>query len=171
MNQSATTFLLARLVEVPLRGRGSAREIAGVKFNLDKCCSCRTGYVNPQPSPESLQAFYARCGHGSKSLTSFAAVMASEVEFPNSTVDALRLVTYAKKLLGPCHEVKAQALDIGSGYGFFSQAAMAQGFQVTAVNPASAENQIFQQLNGVEPIPRFFEEVDFGSEKFESGDS
>ena len=93
--------------------------------------------------------------------------MASEVEFPNSTVDARRLVTYAKQLLGPCQGGKAKALDIGSGYGFFSRAALDQGFQVVAVNPARAENRIFQQLNGLEPIPLFFEEVDFGTEKFD----
>jgi SAM-dependent methyltransferase len=78
-----------------------------------------------------------------------------------------RLVTYAKELLGPCRAGTARALDIGSGYGFFSRAARDQGFQVTAVNPASEENRIFQQLNGVESIPRFFEAVDFDTEKFD----
>ena len=72
-------------------------------------------------------------------LRPLAAVMASEAEFPNSTVDARRLVTYAKGLLGPCPEGKAKALDIGSGYGFFSRAALDQGFQVVAVNPAEAK--------------------------------
>jgi SAM-dependent methyltransferase len=143
------------------------KEIAGVKFNLDKCCACGTGYVNPQPSAESLKSFYACRGHGSKSLISFDKVMASEVEFPNSTIDAQRMVTYAKGLLGPGKEGKAKALDIGSGYGFFSKAALEQGFQVIAVNPASAENRIFKQLNGFEPIPLFFEEVDFDTEKFD----
>jgi len=93
--------------------------------------------------------------------------MASEVEFPNSTVDAQRMVSYAKQLLMPIKKGKAKALDIGAGYGFFSRAALEQGFQVTAVNPASAENRIFKQLNGFEPIPLFFEEVDFGREKFD----
>jgi SAM-dependent methyltransferase len=144
-----------------------SKEIAGVKFNLDKCCACGTGYVNPQPSAESLKSLYACCGHGSKSLTSFDQVMASEVEFPNSTVDARKLVTYAKELLGPFKAGEAKALDIGSGYGFFCKAAMEQGFQAIAVNPASAENRIFQQLNGFEPIPLFFEEVDFDTEKFD----
>jgi SAM-dependent methyltransferase len=144
-----------------------SKEIAGARFNLDKCGACGTGYVNPQPSAESLHSFYACCGHGSKSLTSFDAVMASEVEFPNSTIDARRLVTYAKGLLGPCQKGKAKALDIGSGYGFFSRAALEQGFQVVSVNPARAENRIFQQLNGLEPIPLFFEAVDFGTEKFD----
>jgi SAM-dependent methyltransferase len=144
-----------------------SQEIAGVKFNLDKCCACGTAYVNPPPSAASLKSFYACCGHGSKSLTSLDQVMAAEVEFPNSTVDAQRLVTYAKKLLGPCQEGKGQALDIGSGYGFFSKAALEQGFQVMAVNPASAENRIFQQLNGFEPIPLFFEEVDFAAKQFD----
>jgi SAM-dependent methyltransferase len=143
------------------------KEIAGVKFNLDKCCACGTGYVNPQPSAASLKSLYTCPGHGSKSLISFDKVMASEVEFPNSTVDAQRLVTYAKELLGPFKAGEAKALDIGSGYGFFSKAALEQGFQVMAVNPASAENRISKQLNGFEPIPLFFEEVDFGAEKFD----
>jgi SAM-dependent methyltransferase len=144
-----------------------SKEIDGVNFHLDRCCVCGTGYVNPPPSAASLKSLYARIGHGSKSLTSFEAVVASEVEFPNSTVDARRMVTYAKKLLGPRKEGQATALDIGSGYGFFSRAALEQGFQVVAVNPAMAENRIFRQLNGFDPIPQFFEEVDFGTEKFD----
>ena len=143
------------------------KEVAGVTFNLDKCCACGTGYVNPQPPAESLKSIYACIGHGSKSLTSLEEVMAAEVEFPNSTVDAQRMVSYAKKLLGPLKDGQAKALDIGAGYGFFSRAALAQGFQVTAVNPASAENRIFQQLNGFAPFPLFFEEVDFGRERFD----
>ena len=144
-----------------------SKEIAGLKINLDKCCTCGTAYVNPQPSAESLKSIYSCIGHGSKSLTSFDKVIASEVEFPNSTVDAKRMVNYAKKLMEPVKAGKAKALDIGSGYGFFSKAALEQGFQVIAVNPARAENRIFKQLNGFEPIPLFFEEVDFGTEKFD----
>ena len=67
----------------------------------------------------------------------------------------------------PYKQGQAKALDIGAGYGFFSRAALEQGFQVIAVNPASAENRIFKQLNGFEPIPLFFEEVDFGRERFD----
>jgi 2-polyprenyl-3-methyl-5-hydroxy-6-metoxy-1,4-benzoquinol methylase len=144
-----------------------SQEVAGVNFTLDKCCACGTGYVNPQPSAESLRSLYACIGHGSKSLASLDEVMAAEVEFPNSTVDAQRMVNYATQLLGPIKEEPAKALDIGAGYGFFSRAARARGFQVTAINPASAENRIFSQLNGFEPIPLFFEEVNFGRERFD----
>jgi SAM-dependent methyltransferase len=144
-----------------------SKEVAGLKFDLDKCCTCGTAYVNPQPSAESLKAIYSCFGHGSKSLTSFDQVMASEAEFPNSTVDAQRMVSQAKKLMGPLTAGRPKALDVGSGYGFFSKAAREQGFQVVAVNPALEENRIFKQLNGLEPIPRFFEEVDFGEDKFD----
>ncbi|MGA9755093.1 MAG: methyltransferase domain-containing protein [Desulfobaccales bacterium] len=144
-----------------------SKEIAGVIFHLDKCCACGTGYVNPPPSMAYIKSIYSVTGHGSKSLTSFDEVMASESEFPNSTVDAKRMVTYAVQLLGPQREGQGKALDIGSGYGFFSQAALDQGFNVVAVNPAISENQIFKQLNGFEPIPQFFEEIDFGPEKFD----
>lgn len=143
------------------------RTIGEVQFNLEKCCVCGTGFVNPRPSPASLKALYACHGHGSKSLTSLQEVLASEAEFPNSTVDAKRLVTFAKKLLGPENPENLKALDIGSGYGFFSQAARIQGFNVVAVNPAIAENQIFKELNGFDPIPLFFEEAEFSNEKFD----
>ena len=101
-------------------------------------------------------------------LPSFAAVMClrSRVSQFNGLMPG-GVVTYAKQLLGPCLGGKAKALDIGSGYGFFSRAALDQGFQVVAVNPAKAENRIFQQLNGFEPIPLFFEAVDFGTDKFD----
>jgi SAM-dependent methyltransferase len=155
----------------PACGRTAARpwldqEVAGVFFHLDKCGACGTGYVNPPPSRASVQAMYADTGHGAKSLTSFEAVMAGEAEFPNSTVDARRMVAYAQKFLGPEDSART-ALDIGSGYGFFSQAAWARGFSVTAVNPAPAENRIFQRLNGFAPLEQFFEEVDFGEARFD----
>ena len=95
-----------------------SQEIAGARFNLDKCGACGTGYVNPPPSAASLQSFYACCGHGSKSLTTFAAVMASEAEFPNSTVDARRLVTYAQKLLGPSRRVRRKPWISAPATGF-----------------------------------------------------
>lgn len=143
------------------------KEITGVTFHLDKCCACGTGYVNPPPSMHYIKSIYSVTGHGAKSLTSFDDVMASEREFPNSTVDAKRMVTYAAQLLGSLRAGQRRALDIGSGYGFFTQAALNQGFKVVAVNPAISENQIFKQLNGFDPIPQFFEEIDFGPEKFD----
>ncbi len=141
------------------------KEMGGVTFKLDRCCACGTGYVNPRPSMDYLKSIYAITGHGSKSLISLDSVMAAEIEFPNSTVDAQRIIKYAQKLLGPRKNLRL--LDIGSGYGFFSRAGIEAGFQVTAVNPASSENSIFKQLNGFDPIPRFFEEVDFGAAKFD----
>jgi SAM-dependent methyltransferase len=141
------------------------KEVGGVTFKLDRCCACGTGYVNPRPSLEYLKSIYAITGHGSRSLISLDSVMAAEIEFPNSTVDAQRIINYAQKLLG--RRKNLELLDIGSGYGFFSRAGLEAGFQVTAVNPASSENSIFKQLNAFEPIPQFFEEVDFGAKKFD----
>jgi len=143
------------------------QEIAGIAFTLDKCPACGTGCLNPPPAPTYLKSLYGSTGHGAKSLTSFEAVLAAEREFPNSTVDAASMVRYAQKLLGPGHAGERLALDIGSGYGFFSKAALNQGFSVTAVNPAGLENRIFRQLNGFEPVPQFFEEVDWGARKFD----
>jgi len=143
------------------------KDYAGLQFKVDKCCACGSGYINPQPPEEYLQSLYSCIGHGSKSFTSLKDVIASEAEFPNSTVDAKRMVTYAKKVLGTKKEDYWKALDIGSGYGLFSRAALDQGFKVVAVNPAITENSIFKELNGFDPIPLFFEEIDFGDEKFD----
>ena len=149
----------------PIMQSWLTKEMGGLTFKLDRCCVCGTGYVNPRPSLEYLKSIYSITGHGSKSLTSFDEVMAAEIEFPNSTVDAQRIIKYAQKLLGPRKNLRL--LDIGSGYGFFSRAGIVAGFQVTAINPASSENSIFKQLNGFEPIPQLFEEVDLGAEKFD----
>ena len=60
-----------------------------------------------------------------------------------------------------------RALDIGSGFGFFSQAALQEGFEVKAVNPGMWENNIFKELNKFSPIQTFFENVDFKEESFD----
>ena len=135
------------------------REKDGIKYNIWKCKACGCGFLNPRPTREWLEMIYSKSGHGLTAPISFDDVLAAEREYPNATVDAARLVGRAKELLP--EEKGLTALDIGSGYGFFTAAALRAGFQVTAVNPSGWENNVFQQMNGFRPIESFFEDVDF----------
>jgi SAM-dependent methyltransferase len=136
-----------------------------IQFSLWHCSSCHTGFMNPQPTKEYLDSIYYKSGHGLTEPISFEEVIKAETEYPNATVDAKRLVGQAKIFMAAMDGLKA--LDIGSGYGFFTNAALRAGFKVSAVNPGKWENEIFEKLNGFSPAPQFFEEVDFGPEKFD----
>jgi len=118
--------------------------------------------LNPRPTSEQLQSIYQFSGHGLKEAISLEQVLQAEREYPNSTVDAKRLVTVAVNLMG---EVRGgKALDVGSGYGFYTAAAIRAGFDVTAVNPGRWENDIFQGLNGFRPVEKYIQEMDINAE-------
>jgi 2-polyprenyl-3-methyl-5-hydroxy-6-metoxy-1,4-benzoquinol methylase len=121
--------------------------------------------MNPQPKREYLDAIYHKSGHGLIEPISSEEVIRLETEYPNATVDGERLVGKAKSFLAGKNDLKA--LDIGSGFGFFSKAAALAGFEVMAVNPGKWENEVFEKINGFSPLPYFFDEVDFKKEKFD----
>lgn len=138
----------------------SKKEKDGIKFNIWKCKACGCGFLNPRPTREWLETVHSKSGYGLTAPISFDEVLAAEREYPNATVDATRLVGHAKELLIEENDL-TQALDIGSGYGFFTAAALRAGFRVTAMSPGVWENNIFEQMNGFRPIESFFEDVDF----------
>ena len=132
-----------------------------VIFSIDWCKDCGTAFMNPRPKFEYLMTnVYSTSGHGLTEPISLDSVLTSEREYPNATRDAKTLVSVALRYLdAPCGPKKA--LDVGSGYGFFSKAALEAGFEVTAVNPGRWENIIYRQLTGHEPIKEAFEHVEF----------
>ena len=56
------------------------------------------------------------------------------------------------------------ALDVGSGFGFYTQALRKLGYRTISINPAKYENEVFKKLNGDSPIPVMLD-------KFEPTDS
>lgn len=119
--------------------------------------------MNPRPSFKYLvQQIYSTSGHGLSAPASLDTILEAEKEYPNATRDAVTLVSVAAKYLGTTGRSK-RALDIGSGYGFFSKAAIEAGFDVVAVNPGRWENEIYRQLVRRDPIERPFEETEFDS--------
>lgn len=133
-----------------------------VPYLIDYCRQCHSAFMNPRPIPEFLQsAIYSTNGHGLAEPPSLEKILAAELEYPNATIDAKTMVHIAAKLLNGHMTAKKKALDIGSGYGFYSKAAMEAGFEVTAVNPGLWENHIYRQITGLEPIVDTFEACSF----------
>jgi 2-polyprenyl-3-methyl-5-hydroxy-6-metoxy-1,4-benzoquinol methylase len=129
----------------------------GTVFRICVCGSCGTGFLNPRPTLEQLRRVYQFSGHGLKQAVSLEQVLRMEKEYPNSTVDAKRLVGVAVHRMGGVRN--GRALDVGCGYGFYSAAAIQAGFTVTAVNPGRWENDVFEQLNGFRPVEKYIQEI------------
>jgi SAM-dependent methyltransferase len=129
---------------------------AGHPFQIDRCADCRSGFLNPPPAPEPLAAVYATSGHGLRAPVATADVLDAEARWPNSVLDARRMVAGAMRRLGP--RAPRTALDVGSGYGFFTQALLAAGLDTTAINPGEYENVVFEDINGFQPAPVMLED-------------
>ena len=140
-----------------------SKERNGITFYIDRCENCGTAFMNPRPSFEYLMSeIYSMSGHGLAAPITLDALLELEREYPNATRDAKTLVRVALNYLPPTHGPR-KALDVGSGYGFFSKEALKAGFEVTAINPGRWENVVYRQLTGLEPIERAFEEVEFNT--------
>ncbi|QPK65040.1 class I SAM-dependent methyltransferase [Methylomonas sp. LL1] len=124
-------------------------------FDIFRCDCCGTGFLNQPPDPRWLQAIYQYSGQALTQPVSLEQVLAKEVEFPNCMVDAERMSTEADRLNRSGNRL---ALDIGSGFGFYTQALRRQGYGTVSINPGQYENRVFRALNGHEPLPVMFEQ-------------
>lgn len=122
--------------------------------------------MNPQPTTDWLASIYSLSCHNRQESTSLSTLLAREVEYPNASVDSQRLIGISKRLLDN-NDTSSKALDIGSGNGFYSKAALDNGFKVTAINPGKWENNIFEEQNGFRPIEAFFEDVNLNKNTYE----
>lgn len=91
--------------------------------------------------------------------------MQKEVIYPNSTLDAKRMIETIIELVGA--DKNKRILDVGCGYGFFSKAAIDNGFDVTALELAAIERSIANELLGLEPIESSFENFVRPAAKFD----
>ncbi len=122
---------------------------AAEMFNIDRCEDCGSGFLNPPPSEAYLASIYAFSGHGLTSPVRLADMEASERSFPNSTLDAERLVRVgsALDLSGV-----ADSLDVGSGMGFITREMKQQGRRAVSINPGAYENAVFMEMHGHMPV-------------------
>ena len=133
-----------RIPAVPVRScaicdapisRWRAKDTPVGRFAIDRCVACGFAFVNPRPGLDFLMRFYATSGHrrdAPDAGASLESVLQSEAEFPNSTLDARRMVQTIRSLLPERAMRTAAFLDVGCGYGFYAREAVATGFKVAA---------------------------------------
>jgi SAM-dependent methyltransferase len=137
------------------------------EFRIVRCGGCGFAFVNPRPTAEFLTDFYSNSGHGGSEPKSLERVLRAEQDYPNSTLDAQRLVANIHRFCGnEPYGGQLRLLDIGCGYGFFSRQAKVSGFEVTALEVASEEYSIAAQVAGLTPVRVSFEEFDGQDECF-----
>lgn len=130
------------------------------QYALDLCASCGYCFVNPRPSLSFLTEFYCSSGRDraekAADVADAQSVVARERRYPNSTLDARRLIRTIKSLLQDGGSKRF--LDVGCGYGFFSKEALDAGFEVAALELAPNERRITRELTGLDPAACSFEE-------------
>ena len=132
------------------------------RYALDLCTSCGYSFVNPRPTLSFLMNYYSAFGHshdfGENNVPSLRSILANEKNYPNSTLDAKRIINKVASLSanGP----RSRFLDVGCGYGFFSKEALAAGFDVLALELAENERGIAREMTGRNPVACSFEEFD-----------
>lgn len=124
-------------------------------FQIYRCKSCGTGFLNQPPHPQWLQTIYQYSGQALTQPVSLADVLDREVEFPNCSIDAERVSQMADKLNLSGNQ---RALDVGSGFGFYTQALRVKGYDTVSINPGQYENRVFKAMNGEEPLQMMFEQ-------------
>lgn len=130
-------------------------------YTIDRCPECGYAFANPRPSMNFLKAHYSNSGHGeTHNPPTLEAVLVSEAKDPNSTLDAARMIATIRHLIEGRDGMTWRLLDVGSGYGFFSKEALANGFQVAAIDLAENERKIAHSISGVIPLPTSFEDLD-----------
>ena len=125
------------------------------EFHIYRCACCGTGFLNQPPDRQWLKAIYQYSGQALTESIALKNVLDRERAFPNCTVDAERMARHAKQL---DTSTNRRALDIGSGFGFYTQALRMSGYQTVSINPGQYENQVFKDLNGDEPLTMMFEQ-------------
>ena len=144
------------------------KKVGDAQYNIDLCGKCGFAFVNPRPSLDFLMNYYASFGHihdaSSEAVPTLQSVTLREQNDENSTIDAARIVKTVTDLLHDRNQTKF--LDVGCGYGFFSKAALASGFDVVALELAENEREIATQMTGLSPHACSFEEFNMPPESF-----
>jgi SAM-dependent methyltransferase len=127
-------------------------------FHLWRCPACASAFVLPRPSDTELEQFYRDVSYRVMDARSaeerLMACTAAEARYPNSTLDAARII-------GQCGALTRgrRFLDVGAGFGFFTREALRLGFRANALEPSPNCRDVFALLNGFEPDSKLFSPV------------
>lgn len=135
------------------------KTVSGIAYRIDRCGTCDYAFVNPRPSLDFILDYYRSAEasglHGDAG-GDLEAALAQERAYPNATVDARRMIDTIAAL-APKREPR-RLLDVGSGYGFFSKAALEAGFEVAAIELGDDERHIYREMTGIEAAATAFED-------------
>lgn len=131
---------------------------AGADWRIDRCGVCGHAFVNPRPSLDFIMDYYAGTASIADGPRTLAAVLAQEAAAPNSTIDAAAMLRVIARLAPPAKA--RRLLDVGSGYGFFARAALAQGYAVEAIELGGVQRGIAEEMTGIMPQAVAFEAYD-----------
>jgi SAM-dependent methyltransferase len=121
-------------------------------YRVYRCKACGSAFVLPRPGDAELEQFYRTKSYGPngghRPEDRVTAITEREARYPNTTLDAVRMVSQCAELASG-----RRFLDVGAGFGFFTREAVRQGFAATALEPSAPCRELFAVLNGFEPAP------------------
>ncbi|MEY2882996.1 MAG: hypothetical protein RL490_720 [Pseudomonadota bacterium] len=126
------------------------KTVDGATWAIDRCGTCGHGFVTPRPSLDFLLEYYEGTASLAGQPLTLADVLAAERASPNSVPDAAAMLDRIAGLSPPRPD--SRLLDVGSGYGFFSAAAQARGYQIAAIELGSVQRDISAAMTGVAPV-------------------
>lgn len=148
-------------MDCPVCRGGSCRywftqESSSGKYKLYRCHNYLSMFVSPRPSRSEIECIYNATDYHSDGDGSaeqiFVRLMESEKVYPNTSLDAERMIRNCKRF-----STGLRLLDVGAGYGLFPHAARAQGFDVKALEPNATRRDVFTILNHFHPEPVMLE--------------
>lgn len=129
-------------------------------YDIFKCINCQSGFVYPVIKQEYLNDFYNSLANpiggniASLSIPDYLEkIIESEHEYPNTIIDAVRLIGLTRKFASGNY-----LLDVGAGFGFFTKEAIKHGFKCEAIEISKTNCEIFSSLNGFYPNQSYFDE-------------
>ncbi|MCB9433785.1 MAG: class I SAM-dependent methyltransferase [Ardenticatenaceae bacterium] len=120
---------------------------------MEKCVGCGSTFVVPRPTVAFISDFYYQNGHNGN-FTFPHQVLDAERKYPNSTIDAKRIIQLIKSVQ---QSEGGRFLDVGAGYGLFSREAQQQNYDVTCVEVGAFERACIEEFTGVKAVPVMFE--------------
>jgi SAM-dependent methyltransferase len=135
------------------------KKVGGETYRLDRCGPCGYAFVNPRPTMEFVKHYYVSGSPtGGNPPSNLICALKQERDYPNSTIDAARMITTIKSLTSKSKNKRF--LDVGCGEGFFSREALFAGFNVYALELAAKARRITKELTGIDAVNVPFEEFE-----------
>lgn len=116
-------------------------------YSILSCKRCHTIYADPSPTEAELNRFYATQNRS----MSIAEILKKEVAYPNSTLDAKRILQMVLD-----YKQGGSLLDVGAGFGFFSKE-FSPHFSLDAIEINEECAHCYKGINGFAPQSLSFE--------------